>query len=180
MSDYKVAELLIIAFFGPLIVLGISRYIEKRRFKKDRQLQTFKALFKYRINSIEDLDRDFVGALNLVYADFIDCPKVIEARKEFQRLVTRGVSNNSPIIFDEEFQIQKSVLLAEMAKVLDIKISEIDIMHGQYWPQCWNDISKTKSQKESDEQYLRHLMILKTKKELDNLGEYVPPRTEFV
>jgi hypothetical protein len=129
----KILEGLFIALVSSFIVLYVSKRIEKRRFEKQRQSDVLRRLLGRPINSPEDLTEDFVAVLNLVYIDFYGCHRVIEARKEFQKLVTRGVAAGEQT-FDSEFQIQRAILLAEMAKEVGMNVSEIDIMHGHYYP----------------------------------------------
>jgi len=110
-----------------LIILSVARHIEKRRFRKDKQNQIFKTIFNHRFNSTKDLDKEFVEALNLVYIEFFDYPEVIDARRKLQDIIALSNVNGFPD-FDPEFQIKKSLLSAEMASILGIKISEKDIM----------------------------------------------------
>jgi hypothetical protein len=79
---------------GPLLALGVSWYADKRKFKKDRQLKIFQILIKRPIRNYNDIDREFAESLNLVYVDFVDHPKVIEARKHFQEFVTHTNSQH--------------------------------------------------------------------------------------
>lgn len=139
------AEALLLGLVSPWIILRVSRKREENRFEKDRRLDVFRNLLRRPIYSADDLTEEFVGLLNLVYIDFSGCNKVIEARKEFQKLVTRGVAGDQRV-FDQEFQIQRAVLLKTMAAELGITISEIDIMHGQYYPEHFKNISKQRNE----------------------------------
>lgn len=143
--------MLLAVMLSPIVALWISRFIEESRFKKERQLNIFRTLVKHNVCSDHDLDREIVGAINLIYVEFSENARVIAARKELQKFV-REVANQGGINVDEEFKKCRVALLIEMAKVLKIKTDPLDFSYGQYAPQVWqNQRNREQDQRNREE-----------------------------
>lgn len=139
MFDSKIIEVLFIAFFGPLVVLTISRHIEKRRFIKERQLRIFRMLMAHR-NIENNLEIEFVQALNLIPIEFNKEQKVLEARRKLQECYEREfATNRGEYFFTENIKKLTTMLLMEIAKVLKIEVEWSDIHCEAYTPQAWID-----------------------------------------
>ena len=74
-----------------------------------------------------------VCALNLIYVEFTNYPDIIKLRQEIQKFF------NEPNFRADLLKVEMARLLEEIAKVIDIKISAIDMLHGQYLPQITID-----------------------------------------
>lgn len=122
---------------GPVIAVLITRSIDKRRARKDRQWEIFRNLMQFRR---VPLSSDFVGALNLVEVEFAKDAKVISAWKDhlgsFQRSANDALSQEQVGQLRIETQVR---LLDAIAKNLGIEVEQLDIYSGGYSPQGWTD-----------------------------------------
>lgn len=125
---------------GPVLAIMASQYLDKVRADKQRKLDVFRTLMRTR--SMQ-MSADHVGALNLVEVEFRNCPRVVEAWKEYLECLGQEFP---PI--EDKLQYDRAVkkrdtllttLIDEMAKVLRIKIAQLEILRGSYVPQGWAD-----------------------------------------
>ncbi len=86
---------------------------------------------------------DHVGALNLIEVEFVDDSAVIETWKAY----LDDLSQELPPFeqkdkYDAAIKKRDSLLtklISEIAKVLNIKVEQLDILAGNYIPQGWFD-----------------------------------------
>ena len=125
---------------GPILAIMASQYLDKAKADKQRKLDVFRTLMRTRSMPIS---HEHVGALNLVELEFRDCPCVVSSWKEY--LAHLG---EAPPSIEEKTQYDRTVqtrnellttLIDEMAKVLGIKIAQLEILRGNYVPQGWAD-----------------------------------------
>ena len=138
---------------GPVIAVWITRRIDEQRADKSRKLDIFRTLMRTRRMQMH---WDHVGALNLVEVEFIDHPGVVKAWKDH---LTNLGEQPPPIEQKEGFDVfirkRESLLtklIDEIAKVINIKVTQLDILEGNYVPRGWNDA-------EWEQQLLRRRLI---------------------
>ena len=126
---------------GPVIAVLITRYLDDLRAGQARKLDIFRSLMRTRRLPLHS---DHVGALNLVEVEFIDHPDVVKAWKEYlATLATLGgqlppieqKGRHDAAIRKRETLLTK--LIDEIAKVLKIKVEQLDILEGNYMPTGW-------------------------------------------
>lgn len=125
---------------GPVIAVLITRYLDKLRADKARKLDIFRTLMRTRRLP---LDSDHVGSLNLVEVEFIDHPDVVRAWKAYLTNLREELppieqkNRYAETIRQRETLLTK--LIDEIAKVLEIKVKQLDILEGNYMPKGWAD-----------------------------------------
>lgn len=131
---------IIAVMVGPVLAVWITRIIDERRASKQRKFDIFRTLMRTRKLPIHV---DHVGALNLVEVEFVNNGNVINAWKKY----LANLSETLPPVeekdrFDDACKKRDSLLtklISEIAKVLKIRIEQIDILEGNYIPQGWHD-----------------------------------------
>ncbi|MCB9964779.1 MAG: hypothetical protein H6855_01700 [Rhodospirillales bacterium] len=144
MTFLDVATLFAIVI-GPVIGVFTARLLDGWREKKDRRWNIFVTLMRTR--NIR-LCAEHVGALNLVEVEFADKKGVISAWKNYRKELSP--SNDDGVGARRNNTFTK--LLDEMAKVMGIKIEQLDILEGNYIPQGWQD-------QEDQNSFIRSQMI---------------------
>ncbi|WNM61170.1 DUF6680 family protein [Candidatus Nitrospira neomarina] len=138
---------------GPLIGVALARYLTSLEDTKQRRMEIFRTLMRTRGLVIS---YDHVGALNLVEVEFTDEGKVIAAWKGYlKELSTPFPPTKEERAFQqkqETFRKLLTKLLHEIAKVLNIKMEQLDIFESNYIPQGWHD-------DDLQQRYLRTLAI---------------------
>ena len=142
---------------GPVIGVGIARWIDVVRSKRERRMEIFRTLMRTRRSTMWP---DHVGALNLVEIEFQDVPSIIKSWKDLfthlgqahPRKIGELTNDNMEkqerdkrddeygIRLQEERQKLLAKLLHSIAKNLGFKIEQLDIFEGDYTPQGWDDI----------------------------------------
>ena len=125
---------------GPVIAVLITRYLDNYRAEKARKLEIFRTLMRTRRLQMHS---DHVGALNLVEVEFIDHQDVIQAWKAY----LANLGEDFPPAEDRErfmMAAQKreallTTLIDKIAKVLGIRVAQLDILGGNYVPRGWGD-----------------------------------------
>lgn len=138
---------------GPSIGVFLARYLNTLKDTKQRRMEIFRTLMRTRGLVIS---YDHVGALNLVEVEFTDDEKIITAWKEY----LKELSTPFPTAKEEKASQQKKEtlrklltrLLHEIAKVLNVKMEQLDIFESNYIPQGWHD-------DDFQQRYLRTLSI---------------------
>ena len=125
---------------GPIIAVLTARYLEIQRANRERKLDIFRALMRTR-----GLRQhwEHVGALNLVEVEFINHSAVVDAWKAY----LTNLENELPAMehkerFDKAIKDRDMLLtklIGEIAEVLGIRVTQLDILGGNYVPQGWND-----------------------------------------
>ena len=122
---------------GPMLGVFIARLLDSLRDKKARRWDIFSVLMRTRNMR---LSFEHVGALNLVEVEFADKKEVIKAWKEYRAELSRKAhAKETP---DEIFQKRNNLLtklLDAIAKTMNLKIEQLDILEGNYIPQGWQD-----------------------------------------
>ena len=121
-------QLTIIAILvGPVLAVLVTRWVDSRRAKSDRQWDIFRTLMRH---PRSPMHFEFVGALNLVEIEFAKTPAVIAAWKDlFAKFHSAG-----PGMGDQRAQSQARLFNA-IANELGVKVEQLDIFVGGYSPQ---------------------------------------------
>jgi len=128
-------------FVGPAAAVLIGLWLEGRREKRARKLDTFRMLMRTR--GIR-LSGDHVGALNMVEIEFATDARVIAAWKKYLEHLDPTVSPwpanpNDVTMYLTERNSRFTKLLYEIGRSLGFKIEQLDIFMGNYTPQAWHD-----------------------------------------
>ena len=131
---------IIAILLGPVGAILVAQCLDRLRADKTRKMDIFRTLMRTRGLPVH---WDHVGALNLVEVEFIDRQDVIGAWKEY---LTNLGEELPPIEQKARFDTatrKRGVLLTKLidtiAKELNIKVAQLDILEGNYVPQGWND-----------------------------------------
>ena len=123
---------------GPVIAVLVTRKMDQERSDKARKMDIFRTLMRTRGLPIH---WDHVGALNLVEVEFINHPEVIQAWTKY----LDHLNERPPIEQAQQFEafVKKTpalltTLIDAIAKALDIKIGQLDILRGNYVPSGWS------------------------------------------
>ena len=143
MTDYGLwigVTTIIAVLLGPVFAVWAARKIDAQRADKERKLDIFRTLMRTRG---VPLHWDHVGALNLVEVEFISYPDVVEAWKAYLDELGQEIS-----AIEEKERYDKAIskkeelltlLIDKISKVLGIKVTQLDILRGNYVPQGWHD-----------------------------------------
>lgn len=132
--DWLAIATLAAILLGPILAVFITRFVDSYRAAKERRLEIFRTLMRTRLTPVHP---DHVGALNLVELEFIGYKAVIEAWRTY--LQSLAVPSNIDGNIQEKRSRQLTVLLSKMADSLGIKVSQMEILNGNYLPQGWID-----------------------------------------
>jgi hypothetical protein len=150
-------------FFGSLLTLGITRYLDNKKEKNQRKLWIFRALVT---NLQNRLNFDFVSAINLVQIDFSNDKKVIDTWEKCREALNIDFKQSRA---EQELEILSKKInnsLADLVKTiganLGYKQDKLDILDKSYSPQRWFD---DESHIRKKEQLL--MEILENKRPLD-------------
>ena len=121
---------------GPVIAVLVTRKMDQERSDKARKMDIFRTLMRTRGLPIHS---DHVGALNLVEVEFINHTAVIQAWKEYLSILNETYPSEQDMAdaFDKKKASLLTALIDAIAKVLDIKIAQLDILRGNYVPMGW-------------------------------------------
>ena len=141
MTSNEVALATIAAIFlGPFLAIGGARYLDSLRAAKARKLEIFRTLMRTRGLP---MDREHVGSLNLVEVEFLNHQDVIDAWKAYLAKLREELPpiEQKPR-YDTATRKRDSLLtklIDTIAKALNIKVAQLDILEGNYVPQGWHD-----------------------------------------
>lgn len=125
---------------GPVAAVLVTRYMDRYRAGKERKMDIFRTLMRTRRLT---LHWEHVGALNLIEVEFIDHDEVINAWKAYFSNLGEDFPKLEEANRYEAAMKKRSTLLtkliAEIAKVLGIKVEQLDILEGNYVPKGWED-----------------------------------------
>ncbi len=131
--DYPTVAVVLATFIGPIAAVLVTRFVDSERDKHQRRLTIFRTLMATRAVG---LNPDRISALNMIQIDFAQHPKVLSAwtdlLKNFLLPEVHAEGDVAAMIRDRNNLSTR--LLAEMAKVLKIKIDQLDILDGVYYP----------------------------------------------
>jgi len=120
-------------FAGPIAAVLITRWIDQKRSRRERQLDVFRALMRTRKNAIQP---DHVNALNLVEIEFHNSGPVLAAYRDLMRHINSG----GAVVDDQWLNKHRSFLtklLSAMATELRYKTEQLDVFEGGYYPSGW-------------------------------------------
>ena len=125
-------------FLWPVFAVLVACCIDKLRADKARKLDIFRTLMRTR--GIQ-LHPDHVGALNLLGVEFRNHRDVMKAWKAYRTKLREEMppieQKNRYDVFVEDRDALLAELIDEIAKVLGIKIKQLDIFKGHYLPLGW-------------------------------------------
>lgn len=133
-------------FAGPILAVFVTRWVDDRRSKVARKLETFRVLIRTRR---AQLSPDFVTALNMVEIDFYDAPKVLTIHTELIRHLSTRPTDDS---WGERIQRLVARLLNAMGQNVGYSLEQLDILEGGYIPQAMVD-------DEAEQQRLRRALL---------------------
>ncbi|WFS00171.1 DUF6680 family protein [Rhizobium tumorigenes] len=128
-------------FLGPILAVFVTRWVDDRRSKTTRKLDTFRVLIRTRRSQ---LSPDFVAALNMVEIDYHNAPKVQIIYADLMRqLNTKPTEAN----WHERTERLVARLINAMGQNVGYSMEQLDILEGGYIPQGM-----------VDEEQLQHLL----------------------
>ena len=139
---------LIAIFLGPYFTLRISQNSDRSREQEGRRWDIFCTLMRYRE---QQQSSEFVGALNVIEAEFNNYDSVISAWQNYLNHISLELESKDTNHHFEERDSLREKLLLEIAKTFNIKIDHLSIASG-YSPSGWKE-------KEDQEEYERGLTL---------------------
>jgi hypothetical protein len=131
MDLYLGLAVVIATLLGPILAVFVTRYVDKRRQRTDRQYELFRALMRSRR---ANLSPEYVSALNTVEIEFAGIKSVDDAQRSlFQHLNTRP----QPSDWGDRLNRLQTRLLYAIAKQLGFQVEQLDVLEGGYVPQGW-------------------------------------------
>ena len=125
---------------GPIGALLVSRYLDNSRAEKAARMDIFRTLMRTR--SLP-LSWEHVQALNLVELEFRNHTRVIDARKNYLKILNEPIPTAEEQESFHQFLNRRNKLLTllidEIAKTLNVKVKQLDIYEGNYVPKAWDD-----------------------------------------
>lgn len=125
---------------GPILAVAITRFQDRREKRQQRKLEIFRSLMQTRRTT---LDRDHVGALNLVEVEFHGQEKIKTAYRRYMEFRHEPIPSSIDIDDqDRHFQRGENLLfdlLHEIGSELGYKFDKDDLKRFAYIPKGWND-----------------------------------------
>lgn len=122
---------------GPSLAVWVTRWLDDRRFKRQRKMDIFRTLMSTRSTP---LDVYHVSALNLIEIDFNDNQKVVDAWKNYLKSLEswpqEDMQKQEKI---KECEKLRGKLIQLIAKDLKIDIEPFGVLDDNYVPQGWID-----------------------------------------
>ena len=123
---------------SPLIALGLQRYAENRREKRQARLYVFRVLMARRATP---LNHEYVQALNLIDVVFDSKSKKEElVRTDWKVLLDHLEKNKEKPNFNDVRVELTSTLLANMGKCLGYSFDPVYLKRAAYSPQGHGDV----------------------------------------
>lgn len=146
-GDVMLAWSVVLATFaGPILAVFVTRWVDDRRSKQARKLDTFRVLIRTRRTQ---LNPDFVTALNMVEIDYYDAPKVLSIHTELMRHLNSRAADDGWL---DRTQRLVARLLNAMGQNVGYSLEQLDILEGGYIPQAMVD-------DETEQQRLRKALL---------------------
>jgi hypothetical protein len=137
-TDTTLAAAVVFATFaGPIAAVLITRWIDKRRAERERQLDIFRALMRTRRAALQP---DHVNALNLVEIEFHNVQAVLTAYRDLMRHINVAAAQNEQWLARHRSLLTR--LLSEMAGALGYTIEQLDVFEGGYYPAGWGQVEE--------------------------------------
>jgi hypothetical protein len=119
-------------FVGPVAAVLVTRLIDHRKDERQRQLGVFRALMA---NRAVGMNPDRIAALNLVQIEFAKKKGALTAWSNYMKNLSVRVAPEDQARHFREREHLYTLLLYEIAKVMGIKIEQLDILEGGYYPE---------------------------------------------
>lgn len=169
-SSFTISDIMMVGavILAPVIAVQVDKYLEKKRDKKGRKLNTFKTLMATRGRA---LDPRHVEALNMIDLEFdgekqvtdawkayldhlINMPRypITEGKNEDEKKSEKTIYDSQMASWGNERENYLAELLYMMGKSLDYKFDKTHIKRSIYSPQGHADI-------ENEQQFLRKALI---------------------
>ena len=132
-SDVFGWAILVATFVGPVVAVLVTRWVDGRRERHDRRLNIFRTLMA---NRASVTNAEFIKALNLIEIDFHGEVRVLNAWKDYFKNLGESFAIDDPRIrqLSEKRHRLFVVLLDTIAKSVGIKIEQLSILDGGYYP----------------------------------------------
>jgi hypothetical protein len=129
---------IIAVIVGPLIALGLQRYAENRREKRQARLHVFRTLMARRATPIH---HEYVQALNLIDVVFNSkSKKETQVRTDWKILLDHLDKNKTKPDFGDNRVELSSKLLADMGNCLGFNFDPVYLKRAAYSPQGHGDV----------------------------------------
>jgi hypothetical protein len=152
-------------FFGPVFAVLLTRYIDDRRERRNRQMQIWRTLMGSRRYPTQ---QEYVTALNLVDVEFAG----IQAIEQGQRDLFRHLNmNHQPPDWFEQLRRLQTRLLFAIGQHLGHRMEQLDVLEGGYMPAAWGNV-------EEEQRVLRQLLIQQASGKKPVRVEIVAPSAE--
>ena len=139
--------------FGPIFAVIVTRYVDKQRASETRKMDIFRTLMRTRKLPIHF---EHVGALNLIEIEFVNQTEIIDAWKKYLQNLSenppQALSGNELQAFEKKRDSLLTKLIYEIARSLDFKVEQLDILEGNYLPRGWRDDDR-------EQKLIRHGLI---------------------
>jgi hypothetical protein len=149
MDLYIGIAIVIATLAGPVLAVLVTRFIDSKRDRKERQTDTFRALMRSRRSF---LSPEYVAAFNTVELEFAGAKSVENAQRELLQHI--NVRTQQPDWFDRYRRLQTRLLYA-IAAHLGYKMEQLDVLEGGYVPNAWGT---NEEQQQAIQQSLRELL----------------------
>jgi hypothetical protein len=131
MDFYLGIAVVVATLFGPVLAVLVTRIIDQKRDRRQRQLDVFRALMRSRRAA---LSAEYVSAFNTVEVEFAGVKAVENAQRDLLRHL--GVQPQPPEWFDAFRRLQTRLLYA-IAVHLKYKMEQLDVLESGYFPLGW-------------------------------------------
>jgi len=125
---------------GPVLAVLVTRWRDKIREKRDRQMRIFRTLLATRRQAITG---DHVSSLNLIEIDFYGVEPIEQAWRNYHKHLNATPPDRSMTPAEQKaFEDTRNALLAKVlftiASFLGFTMSELDLRNGGYAPSGWS------------------------------------------
>lgn len=139
-SWFEISTLLAI-FFGPVIAVLVTRYIDRLRERRSRRMEIFRSLMTTRRLK---LSPEHVSALNLIEIEYYKNERVLEKWKAYvDHLQT---SEGDPKRWNELADAYYTELVQAIGRTLGYNIEQLSIFQGGYAPRGWEMVEAEQTQ----------------------------------
>jgi hypothetical protein len=118
---------------GPIVAVAITLIVEGRRQSNDRQANIARTLIGTRHVPADPL---YNGAINLIPVEFNKNARVMQAWREYMRLVRQQPTEANAAVHDEDVKAKQSTLIYEILVTLGYTLSESDLRTTAYLSQA--------------------------------------------
>lgn len=147
-------------FLGSLITQIINKFIDNKKFQKERRLEILRTLMKNRGDESQ-LSKEYVDAINLINLEFYGKSEVINKWKVLHNIYHDKKYNNDLEAFSKDKNIALTKLIHSIIMTLGYnKIQQLDVLDNSYEPGGWANSSNSLR-----EQQEKHVEFLKANKE---------------